>query len=92
MGRDMTNEDKEVGCYHRVAVGRMIAHIKRWKILSAVFCRALISYYRVFSMLRGLIFWLQDHPRITRYAYSMEKIQYTFAEELRINSRDSMNV
>ena len=58
----MTNEDKEVG-YLSQSSGRMCDHPHQaLEVLSAVFCRLLISCYQVFSAFYGLIFWLQDHP------------------------------
>lgn len=46
----------------RAVVERVIAQIKTWRVLHSVFRRPLVSYERVFSVVRGLVFLAAGHP------------------------------
>ena len=64
-GAELTDDEKHLNRHinhHRVVIERVIAHFKCWRVLSSIFRRPLTSYRRVFSVVRALFFWIQNHP------------------------------
>ena len=64
-GGELTDDEKHLNRHinhHRVVIERVIAHFKCWRVLSSIFRRPLTSYRRVFSVVRALFFWIQNHP------------------------------
>ncbi|WP_455119921.1 transposase family protein [Rothia dentocariosa] len=64
-GGKLTKTDKQLNRRinrHRVVIERVIAHVKCWRVLSAIFRRPMTSYRRVFSVVRAVFFWLRDNP------------------------------
>ena len=64
-GGELTDDEKHLNRHinhHRVVIERVIAHFKCWRVLSSIFRRPLTSYRRVFSAVRALFFWIQNHP------------------------------